>query len=388
MASRLISRQLNPSTIMMVNRRLNASVPILLANLSTNNSGSYRCTKCLKMLSVKDGSISNMKPVTRQTALLATNHNVFNFEQRRNFSADFYNNYLSAESPPIGLAQNILEYVHCTTGLPWWASIMLTTFGLRTIVTLPLAVYSQKIIAKVELLQPEIMALSKRLKLEVAQATQQFKWDKKLARRKYNSTMKKLIKDLYIRENSHPFKASLVVWIQLPMWICLSFALRNMSGYVPIKGVEATVLAPGFVNEGALWFSNLCLADTTFILPVTLGLLNLIIIEMNALQNKKPTKFHTRITYLLRGVSLVMIPIAACVPSSMSWYWTCSSFYGLLQNVLMKYPSIKRMMLIPATPSESKTPFQDMYAEFIIKYDKSLKKLGFKNVQKPLNNNK
>ena len=46
--------------------------------------------------------------------------------------------------------------------------------------------------------------------------------------------MKKLIKDLYIRENCHPAKSSLVLWFQIPMWVCLSFALRNMSGAVPI----------------------------------------------------------------------------------------------------------------------------------------------------------
>jgi hypothetical protein len=45
--------------------------------------------------------------------------------------------------------------------------------------------------------------------------------------------MQKLIRDLYIRDNCHPAKSSLVLWFQIPMWVCLSFALRNMSGAAP-----------------------------------------------------------------------------------------------------------------------------------------------------------
>jgi hypothetical protein len=43
---------------------------------------------------------------------------------------------------------------------------------------------------------------------------------------------------------------------------------------------EAAVLCPDLATEGLLWFSNLTIPDTTYILPVTLGLLNLVIIEV------------------------------------------------------------------------------------------------------------
>ena len=48
--------------------------------------------------------------------------------------------------------------------------------------------------------------------------------------------MKRLVKDLYIRDNCHPMKTMLVAWLQLPMWFSLSFALRNMAGALPIRG--------------------------------------------------------------------------------------------------------------------------------------------------------
>jgi hypothetical protein len=43
--------------------------------------------------------------------------------------------------------------------------------------------------AKVELLQPEIMKLSQELRREVAMAVKKFAWDAKYARTKYNSTV-------------------------------------------------------------------------------------------------------------------------------------------------------------------------------------------------------
>lgn len=78
------------------------------------------------------------------------------------------------------------------TGLPWWASIALSTIALRGIITLPLAVYSLHIMARVELLQPEIGKLSQELRREVAMAVKKFAWDAKYARFKYNSTVSEL----------------------------------------------------------------------------------------------------------------------------------------------------------------------------------------------------
>ena len=46
-----------------------------------------------------------------------------------------------SESTPVGCAQDMLLYVHNSTGLPWWTTIILATVLLRTVVTLPLAVY-------------------------------------------------------------------------------------------------------------------------------------------------------------------------------------------------------------------------------------------------------
>ena len=126
------------------------------------------------------------------SGLLSTcvDHSTHSFSQKRNFSAETYYKYFSPDFPPIGFAQKVFEYVHDVTGLPWWASILFTTFTLRTVITLPLAVHAMKVIAKVEMLQPEIKDLSTELKKEVALAVKKFGWQQPRARKMYNATVR------------------------------------------------------------------------------------------------------------------------------------------------------------------------------------------------------
>lgn len=272
---------------------------------------------------------------------------------------------------PIGYAQQVLETVHSATGLPWWASIALTTFTLRGAITLPLAVYSMRIMGKVELLQPEIAKLSQELRQEVAMAVKKFAWNERTARFKYNSTMKRLIKELYIRDNCHPAKSSLVLWFQIPMWICLSFALRNMSGAVPMAAIDSgksAVLCPDLRTEGTLWFPDLTVPDATWILPVAMGLANLMNIEMHTLTAKRVSRFQKGLVFVMRAFCVIMVPIGAAVPSGMCYYWLCSSVFGLTQNIVFKFPAVRRLLRLPCTPSESQTPFRDLYQAARVKY--------------------
>lgn len=35
---------------------------------------------------------------------------------------------------------------------------------------------------------------------------------------------------MYIRDNNHPMKSGLVMLFQIPLWLSMSFALRNLTG--------------------------------------------------------------------------------------------------------------------------------------------------------------
>lgn len=78
-------------------------------------------------------------------------------------------------------------------------------------------------------MQPEIKDIAKRLNQEVAVCARQFGWSKRVARLTYLKNIRRLVSELYVRDNCHPFKATVLVWVQLPMWVFISVALRNLS---------------------------------------------------------------------------------------------------------------------------------------------------------------
>ncbi|XP_041064731.1 cytochrome c oxidase assembly protein COX18, mitochondrial isoform X1 [Carcharodon carcharias] len=271
-----------------------------------------------------------------------------------------------ADSMPVHLTQDLLTHLQHATGLPWWASIICTTMTLRVTVTLPLAVYQMYIIAKVENLQPEIAELAKRLRYEVSMRAKQVGWSEKVARFHFKKNLQRIISELYVRDNCHPFKASLLIWVQLPLWIFISIALRNLS--LAASDAAAASAVQDLAMGGVFWFPDLTLPDSTWILPISLGLVNLLIVEIFALRRIELSKFQKYVTSVIRGVSVLMVPIAATVPSSMALYWLTSSCVGLGQNLLLRSPSFRTLCRIPKMKSDSETPFRDLSAGFIAKY--------------------
>ena len=43
---------------------------------------------------------------------------------------------------------------------------------------------------------------------------------------------------LYERDNCHPMKEFILPWIQIPLWISMSLALRNMAGAIYVSDVR------------------------------------------------------------------------------------------------------------------------------------------------------
>nr|CAD7457009.1 unnamed protein product [Timema tahoe] len=178
------------------------------------------------------------------------------------------------------------------------------------------------ILAKVENLTLEMPELAKELKRETFYAIKKFNWTEKQAAAAYNRTIKKLWNELIIRDNCHPFKGSLLIWVQIPMWVIFSTTIRNLVYMLPDRDMASKIISLELSVGGALWFPNLTVPDASLILPVTMGLVNLAIVEVQTLsRSKKPTKLQRYATNLFRGLSVAMIPIAAGVPSTRQVSW-------------------------------------------------------------------
>ncbi|GMF60085.1 unnamed protein product [[Candida] boidinii] len=75
---------------------------------------------------------------------------------------------------PSDIMQTIFEYVHVFSGLPWWATIVVTTLGVR-LALFPLFVKSSDAMARSAAVQPESKKLRKELNIATARGDQRLR---------------------------------------------------------------------------------------------------------------------------------------------------------------------------------------------------------------------
>lgn len=292
-----------------------------------------------------------------------------NREIKRNFSVEGFVQWQGqvyssiSNSYLVHTMQDGLLHFHDATGLPWWSTIVCSTVLLRALMTLPLTIYSNRILAKVENISLELKDMVEELKKETAMAKIMYKLTDKQAVILYKRSLKKQWQNLIVRDNCHPFKASLVIWVQIPIWVCMSFALRNLV-YGQSGDPAAIVTLMELTAGGIGWFPNLAEPDHSYIMPVAFGLTNLAVIEIQRMSKlRQPSRIYNIFTNMFRVFSIVMIPVAASVPSCMCLYWLTSSSFGLVQNLCLLSPSLRRKLLIPEAPSELEEPYSHMKEE-------------------------
>ncbi|XP_046651204.1 cytochrome c oxidase assembly protein COX18, mitochondrial-like [Daphnia pulicaria] len=255
--------------------------------------------------------------------------------------------------------QHLLETVHDYTHLPWWATIVVSTISLRLAITLPLAAYQHIIYARLGNLKPEMDAILKDLKKETDRAVIMYKWDAKKAKLAFHVSAKKQWNLLIQRDNCHQFKATVLLWGQIPLWVCMSVALRNMAMMLPVQTIDAQILYLSLSTGGFGWIPNLTEVDHSLILPVFMALTNLAIIQIQVMSKVGPSsRLSNAMMNVLRVFCLVMVPVAAYAPADVALYWTVSSVYGLAQNLVLLSPSFRRFSRIPVTRGERPQPYR------------------------------
>jgi YidC/Oxa1 family membrane protein insertase len=160
---------------------------------------------------------------------------------------------------PSQVIMQIIDQVHLLVGIPYWEAIILTTLGLR-VVMLPMAISSVQNAAKMGALRPAIQAIKDR------QAKHPSGDDPSIRSRFEAET-----KQLFLSHKVNPLKSIAMPLIQLPIFLSLYFALRDMGIYFP-----------EYSTGGEFWFSDLTAADQYYIFPVVNALSFLVMIELGA----------------------------------------------------------------------------------------------------------
>lgn len=263
--------------------------------------------------------------------------------------------WISNTSLVQGLEQGLI-YVHDTTGAPWWLTIVLSTFTLRLLVTTPLTVYQMynniKYRSFIKYRDVLLARIKSRLEQEIEEESRKHNWDARMKNNQLYANLKRYSLDI-ARQNKAPgvFKRSVLPWVQLPLWICMSISLRDLSldlQKLSPPSMEDGVVALQLAEEGLAWFHNLCVADPYYVLPILMCLVNLGIVEVYKLgQMNRP------LANIMRGISVIMLPIACYMPSAVTLYWLISSSYGGLQAVILMQV-INKKLQVPSSPRDRK----------------------------------
>ncbi|XP_027143841.1 mitochondrial inner membrane protein OXA1L isoform X1 [Larimichthys crocea] len=253
---------------------------------------------------------------------------------------------------PVGLIQNMLEFMHVDLGLPWWGAIVVGTV-LARLAVFPVIVKGQREAAKLNNVLPEMTKLTTRMN-EAKQSGNKFDFAKAYS-------------DLNLFQKKHdvnPLRGFLVPMVQAPVFVSFFIALRKMA-YLPV---------PSLQTGGVLWFTDLTAADPFYILPLAVTGTMFFILELGAESGVDNPNLRAMKT-VFRIMPLIILPLTINFPTAVFTYWMTSNCFSLAQVALLRHPYIRDRLKIPERikhPS-SAMPQNDGLIE-------SMKK-GWKNAQ-------
>ncbi|ORX56936.1 hypothetical protein DM01DRAFT_1334493 [Hesseltinella vesiculosa] len=257
---------------------------------------------------------------------------------------------------PVGGLEAMLEAVHVSMGLPWWATIATATVLVRTAL-LPLIIKLQRNNARLMNINPDVQRIMGNLK------TAQSEGDT-LATTKYSGELQELFK----KNECHPMKSLGLPLIQMPVMISFFMALRAM----------AELPVPGMVDGGLAWFTDLTAKDPYYVLPAVSAAGMLAVLEAGT-EAGSATPQSKGMKNFMRGVTVLMVPFTAWMPSGVFIYWLTSNVYSIGQILALKNPAIRKGLNIPQLIKPAKElqkdskGFMDNFREQQVLYERKEK---------------
>uniref|UniRef100_A0A2I3T0B5 OXA1L mitochondrial inner membrane protein n=1 Tax=Pan troglodytes TaxID=9598 RepID=A0A2I3T0B5_PANTR len=213
---------------------------------------------------------------------------------------------------PVGLIQNLLEFMHVDLGLPWWGAIAACTVFARCLI-FPLIVTGQREAARIHNHLPEIQKFSSRIR-EAKLAGDHIECDSGVMK------MFSLVK--------HADTA--------PIFISFFIALREM----------ANLPVPSLQTGGLWWFQDLTVSDPIYILPLAVTATMWAVLELGAETGVQSSDLQW-MRNVIRVMPLITLPITMHFPTAVFMYWLSSNLFSLVQVSCLRIPAVRTVLKIP-----------------------------------------
>nr|XP_048301122.1 mitochondrial inner membrane protein OXA1L [Myodes glareolus] len=225
---------------------------------------------------------------------------------------------------PVGLIQNLLEFMHVDLGLPWWGAIATCTVLARCLV-FPLIVKGQREAAKIHNHMPVIQKFSTQIK-EAKLAGDQAEF--------YRATI-----EMTRYQKKHDiklFRPLILPLTQAPIFISFFIALREM----------ANLPVPSLQTGGLWWFQDLTVSDPIYVLPLVVTATMWGVLELGAETGVQSSDLQL-MRNIIRVMPLVVLPVTIHFPSAVFMYWLSSNVFSLCQVACLRIPAVRTVLKIP-----------------------------------------
>ncbi|KAI3713535.1 hypothetical protein L1987_72113 [Smallanthus sonchifolius] len=223
---------------------------------------------------------------------------------------------------PVAALQYAIDGIHNFTGLNWWASIVITTLVIRTL-SIPIMINQLKATTKLTILRPQLE--------EIKQEMQ----DRGMSPSAVAEGQEKM-KRVFTEHGVSTFTPLKGLFIQGPVFVSFFLAIQNMVEKVP-----------SFKTGGASWFLDLTTADPFYLLPCLTAFSFWITVEFNMQEGLEGNPAAGTMKNVSRAFAALTVPLTASFPKALFCYWITSNLFSLVYGLIIKKPSVKKMLNIP-----------------------------------------
>nr|XP_005895525.1 PREDICTED: mitochondrial inner membrane protein OXA1L [Bos mutus] len=221
---------------------------------------------------------------------------------------------------PVGLIQNLLEFMHVNLGLPWWGAIAACTVLARCLV-FPLIVKGQREAAKIHNHLPEIQKFSARIR------------EAKLTGN--HTEFYRASSEMTFYQKKHDiklFRPLILPLTQAPIFISFFIALREM----------ANLPVPSLQTGGLWWFQDLTLSDPIYVLPLVVTATMWGVLELGAETGMQSSDLQWMRNFI-RLMPLAVLPITIHFPTAVFMYWLSSNMFSLGQVACLRRRTVLKI---------------------------------------------
>ncbi|CAH8579049.1 unnamed protein product [Schistosoma turkestanicum] len=266
--------------------------------------------------------------------------------------------------------RNMLVGVHDQLGLPWGLTISTTAILVRTVVAVPLYIFSERNQAKVSHVAIDCQKNWQLIRTKLndydyyrgASQKKQLILENLMFRRVFIQTCE--------RNGCHPVKSSVTGIIQIPLWLTFTFSLRYLCGY------QISQFDPNYVIDNP----SLIIPCSSFMLPFICTLAGLANVELACL--RRPLLFNSKSNSLIPDPlsysvvrflgwvgNLILFACCSFLPKALVIYWCTSSIHQLCISLLIMHPNLRKLLGLWTIPHEGSYPYRALLNSMYHRYN-------------------